>query len=724
MPLQGSGDMTFAQVYNEITGESQVNPTISITLAELGQLQNSIGQTIALNQYYTPRPDGNLPTVFPTEWYLYCQRCNIPNPYLTITKSAPTSSNISTPFSYSITLTNNGTTATNGTITITDTLQSNLSYVSSGGGFNVTVNGQLITATFSGAVDVGIQITLIINVQSSVAGAYYNYASVTGGGENITKTSNTTTTNVAQIYFNSSVTKRLVRTIQKNDCGAYGTGTFQEVYSPFFTGTHQSTISQEDADYYANINATELCNQWLDANGQAVANQYGSCSFSYPNMTLSKTMPSAFNINQSGTVRILMRIFASATSGQIVMSDVLPSGFEFVSMGQIPSPFTGSVSGRTVTFTTSNSLPIDYYGEFLFTVRGITFGNYTNFASAYGGNIINNYAQSNTVSTYVFGAPSFSFSSGVDNYTYNNGTNINWNAAPTDLVFHYNILTINNQPSTNNSIVKTEFELPIPFRVVDNIQVFYNFDYFTFSQGSAFNIVVFTQKDNVTVPVGQYEFYVFFSLPITYYRMSTVSQDENLRPNDNLVIDDLNITVPRVRTTLINNYVNNTFINQSQSQIIWSNNYTFFPNFVYCNGSNLTDKDGLTYSYSVNNENNFSEQLPISQINNQYFGSQIYVVNPTRDTSPGVLSVSYPHQRVIDNFFSPDEYQFGVFIFYKIYYYGVQTLLCNNYGIDSHETYIDTTFNEPKVRSTIFKIRKNGAGQYLNLNGQPITPEN
>ena len=724
MPLQGSGDMTFAQVYNEITGESQVNPTISITLAELGQLQNSIGQTIALNQYYTPRPDGNLPTVFPTEWYLYCQRCNIPNPYLTITKSAPTSSNISTPFSYSITLTNNGTTATNGTITITDTLQSNLSYVSSGGGFNVTVNGQLITATFSGAVDVGIQITLIINVQSSVAGAYYNYASVTGGGENITKTSNTTTTNVAQIYFNSSVTKRLVRTIQKNDCGAYGTGTFQEVYSPFFTGTHQSTISQEDADYYANINATELCNQWLDANGQAVANQYGSCSFSYPNMTLSKTMPSAFNINQSGTVRILMRIFASATSGQIVMSDVLPSGFEFVSMGQIPSPFTGSVSGRTVTFTTSNSLPIDYYGEFLFTIRGITVGNYTNFASAYGGNIINNYAQSNTVSTYVFGAPSFSFSSGVDNYTYNNGTNINWNAAPTDLVFHYNILTINNQPSTNNSIIKIEFELPIPFRVVDNIQVFYNFDYFTFSQGSAFNIVVFTQKDNVTVPVGQYEFYVFFSLPITYYRMSTVSQDENLRPNDNLVIDDLNITVPRVRTTLINNYVNNTFINQSQSQIIWSNNYTFFPNFVYCNGSNLTDKDGLTYSYSVNNENNFSEQLPISEINNQYFGSQIYVVNPTRDTSPGVLSVSYPHQRVIDNFFTPDEYQFGIFIFYKIYYYGVQTLLCNNYGIDRHETYIDTTFNEPKVRSTTFRIRKNGAGQYLNLDGQPITPEN
>ena len=735
MPLQADGEMTFTQVYNEITGESLVNPTISISVAELGQLQNSLGQTIPLNQYYTPRPDGSLPTVFPTEWYLYCQRCNVPNPYLTISKSGATAGNLNQSFSYYLTITNNGTTATTAPIQISDYLQEGLVYITYGGdGWSINVVQVSIDVgrfsynvfgTYNGVLQPNGVLTLQIIVQPNISTTYYNYATVSGGGEAISKTSNTTTTLIGGAEsWTSSVTKRLVRTIQKNDCGEYGVGSNQEVYSPFFTATYTSTISQADADANANTNATALCNQWLDANGQSVANQYGTCTFGYPYMTLAKSMPSAFNINQSGTVRILMRIFANVTTGQIVMSDVLPSGFEFVSMINVPSPFSSSVSGRTVTFTTSNSLPIDYYGEFLFTIRGITVGNYTNFASAYGGNIINNYAQSNTVSTYVFGAPSFSFSSGVDNYTYNNGTNINWNAAPTDLVFHYNILTINNQPSTNNSIVKTEFELPIPFRVVDNIQVFYNFDYFTFSQGSAFNIVVFTQKNNVTVPVGQYEFYVFFSLPITYYRMSTVSQDENLRPNDNLVIDDLNITVPRVRTTLINNYVNNTFINQSQSQIIWSNNYTFFPNFVYCNGSNLTDKNGLTYSYSVNNENNFSEQLPISEINNQYFGSQIYVVNPTRDTSPGVLSVSYPHQRVIDNFFTPDEYQFGVFIFYKIYYYGVQTLLCNNYGIDRHETYIDTTFNEPKVRSTTFRIRKNGAGQYLNLDGQPITPEN
>ena len=705
MPLQGSGEMSFADVYNEMTGESLANPPISITLAELGQLQNSSGQTIALNQYYTPRPDGNLPTVFPTEWYLYCQRCNVPNPYLTISKSAPSSSNISTAFSYSITLTNNGTTATNGTITITDTLQSNLSYVSSGGGFNVTVNGQLITATFSGVVNVGIQITLIINVQSAVAGAYYNYASVSGGGENVTKTSNTTTTNVAQVYFNSSVTKRLVRTFQKNDCGAYGVGSFQEVYSPFFTGTNQSTISQEDADNNANNNATALCNEWLDANGQSVANQYGTCQYGYPQMTLSKTMPGAFNLNQSGEVEIIMRTLGAATSGQIVMFDDLASGFEYVSLITKPGVFDVNIYGRSVTFTTNSSLQDGFFGQFRFLIRAITVGNYTNFASAFGGNILNNNATSNTVASYVFSTPSFAFTRVIDNQIYYNGTGLNNNAAPTDSIYNGNVLTINNFPSTNDSKVRIEFELPVPFRVVDDVQVYYNTDYFTFSQGSAFNIVVFNQKDNVTVPVGQYGFYIFFSLPITYYRMSTVSQDEDLRDDDNLVIDALNITVPRKRVTLNKNYVNNTLIESGNITTIWSNNYSFLPIFFEPLGRIPNDVNGLTYTYSVNSQANYSQPQPMGFINQQFFAySPIYVVNPTRDTKNGVVNTSYPYYN--------NEF-FGIVIFYRIYKDGN---LIKSDLIDMnpyHLTQIDRTHNEPKYRNTTFNFLVDPNGNYI-----------
>ena len=705
MPLQGSGEMSFADVYNEMTGESQTNPPISITAAEQGQLQNSNGQTIPLNQYYTPRPDGNLPTVFPTEWYLYCQRCNIPNPYLTITKSAPSSSNISTTFAYSITLTNNGTTGTNGTITITDTLPQNLSYVSSGGVFNVTINGQLITGTFNGVVNVGAQITLIIYVQSSIAGAYYNYASVSGGGENVTKTSNTTTTNVAQIYFNSSVTKRLVRTIQKNDCGAYGTGTFQEVYSPFFTGTNQSTISQADADNNANNNATALCNEWLDANGQSVANQYGTCQFNYPQMTLSKSMPGAFNLNQSGEVEIIMRTFGASTSGQIVMFDDLASGFEYVSLITKPEVFDLNIYGRSVTFTTNSSLNDGFFGQFRFLIRAITVGNYTNFASAYGGNILNNNATSNTVSTYVFSTPSFSFTRVIDNQSYYNGTGLNNNAAPTDSIYNGNVLTINNFPSTNDSKVRIEFELPVPFRVVDDVQVYYNTDYFTFSQGSAFNIVVFNQKDNVTVPIGQYGFYIFFSLPITYYRMSTVSQDENLRPEDNLVIDALNITVPRKRVTLNRNYVNNNLIESGNITTIWSNNYSFLPIFFEPLGRIPNDVNGLTYTYSVNSQANYSQPQPMGFINQQFFAySPIYVVNPTRDTTNGVVNTSYPYYN--------NEF-FGIVIFYRIYKDGN---LIKSDLIDMnpyHLTQIDRTHNEPKYRNTTFNFLVDPNGNYI-----------
>lgn len=707
MPLQGSGAMSFADVYNEMTGESQTNPPISITAAEQGQLQNSSGQTIPLNQYYTPRPDGNLPTVFPTEWYLYCQRCNIPNPYLTITKSAPTSSNVSTPFSYSITLTNNGTTATNGTITITDTLQSNLSYVSSGAGFNVTVNGQLITATFSGVVDVGIQITLVINVQSSVAGAYYNYASVSGGGETVTKTSNTTTTNVAQIYFNSSVTKRLVRTIQKNDCGAYGTGTFEEVYSPFFTGTYQSTISQADADTNANINATALCNQWLDANGQSVANQYGTCQYDYPQMTLSKYMPSSFNLNQSGEVEIIMRTLGAATSGNITMFDDLPSGFEYVSLIFKPDIFNVNISGRSVTFTTSASLPAGYYGQFKFLVRGITVGNYSNFASAFGGNILNNNATSNTVSTYVFGNPTFAFSRGTINNTFVKQSV----AAPTDDIYYYETVTIGNNPSTNASLIQVLILLPSHLRVIDDVSVFINETYFTFSQGALPNIIIINQKENISVPVGQYTFYVRINLTIDYYRMSSIVQPIQGRPGDNLMINSSSTEVPRRQIATFYNYIAGNQVSILSTSIDWANNYQFIPIFTTTNNRIPNDVNGLTWTYAINNNDNHSPQYPIFYDSgiNKFFGlNYAFAVNAVRDTWTSetpypVINSTYP-------FYNTTVFEYR--IYYQIYYQG-NKIYSENFAPVYSSIIINLADNEPKFRNMNLKILVLSNGLYV-----------
>jgi len=717
MPLQGSGEMSFADVYNEMTGESLSNPPISITKAEQGQLQNSNGDIILLNQYYTPRPDGNLPTVFPTEWYLYCQRCNQPTPYITISKSAPTSVNLDTQFVYDIALTNNGTAPTAGTITVTDTLQANLQFLGSGGSFNnVTVNGQVITATFTGSIPVNGQVSLYIYVKTTTQGTYYNYASVSGGGETVTKTSNTTTTSIAQVTFTSSVTKRLVRTIQKNDCGEYGVGSFQEVYSPFFTATYTSSISQADADTNANNQATALCNQWLDANGQSVANQYGTCTFGYPNMTLGKSMPGAFNINQSGTVRIQMRILANPTSGQIVMSDVLPSGFEFVSMVDVPSPFSSSVSGRTVTFTTNNSLPIDYFAEFVFTIRAIQFGNYTNFASAYGGNIINNYAQSNTVETYIFGEPSFAFS--VDSFNENFKFPRPINATPTDEAYYVYRLTIGNQPSTNSSLVAMRITLPSHLRIVDHVSVFINETYFTYSQGILpYELLIF-QRNNVTVPVGQYIFYVRINLVIDYYRMSSIIQPESGRPGDNLIINSNSQVVPRRQFTNFKGFVGGTQVHEDDRSIDWANNYQFLATAT-CRDTNQNSvvpdyTNNMTWAYQINGANNFSQQFPLTYdagINTFTAVGNMYAINPVRDSKLRQINTDYPYQTGST---------FSIRIYYRIYHEGrhITSAYVNPGGswVQIFEPYeeinIDMLANEPKLRNIGFKLILNPNGTY------------
>lgn len=725
MPLQGSGEMSFADVYNEITGESQANPPISITLAELGQLQNSSGQTIALNQYYTPRPDGNLPTVFPTEWYLYCQRCNVPAPYITISKTAPTSVNSGVEFAYRLTIANNGQINSSGDIIVRDYIPNGLSFVryerdTPAWGFSIS--GQQVTATFSSSLPVGFGAVITIYVTTSTQGTYSNYATVEGGGETITKTSNTVYTGVGGVpTFTSSVTKRLVRTIQKNDCGAYGVGSLEEVYSPFFTATYTSTISQADADANANTNATALCNQWLDANGQSVANQYGTCQYGYPNMTLAKSMPGAFNINQSGTVRIQMRILANVTSGQIVMSDVLPSGFEFVSMVDVPSPFSSSVSGRTVSFTTSNSLPIDYFGEFVFTIRAIAFGNYTNFASAYGGNIINNYAQSNTVETYVFGEPTFDFSSDVFNQNALFPKPIN--AIPTDEAYYVYRLTIGNQPSTNSSLVAMRITLPSHLRIVDHVSVFINETYFTYSQGLLpYELLIF-QRNNVTVPVGQYIFYVRINLVIDYYRMSSISQPETGRPGDNLIINATSQVVPRRQIANFKGFVGGTQVNEQNQSIDWANNYQFLATAT-CRDSNQNtgtpiNPNNLTWDYSINNRNNPSQQFPLtydSGSNTFTAVGNMYAPNPVRDswTPENIvpeINIDYPYQ---------DGAMFGIRIYYRIYHEGrhIHTAMVQPNGdwvaiFDSYEViFIDKASNEPKLRNIGFKIILNTNGTF------------
>jgi uncharacterized repeat protein (TIGR01451 family) len=720
MPLQPSGQMSFADVYNEMTGEQLINPPISITAAELGQLQNANGQTIPLNTNYTPRPNGNLPTVFPDEWYLYCQRCNTASPYITISKSAPSSASINTEFAYRIVIANNGQVNSSGDIVVSDTIPSGLTYVRferDTPAWGVSVSGQNVTAIFSSTLPVGFGAVITIYVTTDVQATYSNYATVQGGGETITKTSNTVNTTVGGVpTFSGSVTKRLVRTFQKNDCGNYGVGSNQEVYSPFFTGTATSEISQADADSKANTNATNLCNTWLDDNGQSQANEYGTCSYDYPQMTLSKTMPSSFNLNQSGEVVITMRTLGASTLGEIVMYDDLPNGFEFVNLNSKPDIFTFTHINRSVTFRTSNSLSPGYFAEFRFLIRAITVGNYSNFASAYGGNILNNNATSNTVQTFVYGEPTFAFS--VDSFNENFKFARPINAAPTDEAYYVYRCTIGNQPSTNQSLLAMRITIPDHYRIIDDVSVFINETYFFYSQGFIPNELLIFQKSNVTVPVGQYIFYVRINLVIQYYRMSSISQDELERPNDNLIINSNGQVVPRRQFTNFKGFVGGTQVHEDTRSIDWANNYQFLATAT-CRDTNQNnvvpiDSNNLTWAYQINGTNNFSQQFPLtydSGINVFTAVGNMYALNPTRDSKLRQVNSDYPYQT---------NGMFSIRIYYRIYHEGrhITSAYVNPGGswVQIFEAYeevnIDKIFNEPKLRNLGFKLILNPNGTY------------
>jgi hypothetical protein len=350
---------------------------------------------------------------------------------------------------------------------------------------------------------------------------------------------------------------------------------------------------------------------------------------------------------------------------------------------------------------------VEFYGEFVFLIRAITIGNYSNFASAYGGNIINNYAQSNTYETYVFGAPSFSFTSNVVNNSFVHPSPIN--ATPTDEAYYNYIVTIGNQPSTNSTLLACRITLPGHLRIVDHVSVFINESYFYYSQGLVANELLIFQQNNVTVPVGQYLFAVRINLVINYYRMSTSIQPITGRPGDNLIVNSTNQVVPRRQITNFKGFVSGSQVDNRDSSIDWANNYTFLPIFFTTDSRTPNNVNGLTWSYSINDVNNFSEQYSIGFINGQFFASdEAYAINPVRDSwtpgSPVEINVNYPYQ---------DNDSFGIRVYYKIFHQGyhivsVYQLYQPYYGLG-----INKANNEPKYRNANFEIYVDGNGNYL-----------
>lgn len=698
MALQASGQMSFADVYNEITGESLANPPISITAAELGQLQNSQGQIIPLNQNSEFKPDGILPTVFPTEWYKYCQICNVAKPFLTINKSAPSQAFNGQNFNFTISLTNNGQASTSGTVFVTDNLQANLIYQSySGTNWSVSVANNVVNAQFNGTLAVGQTTTLTIVVRTFSNATYNNYASVTGGGETVVKYSNTTTTQVITQTWTSTQTLRLDQTYQKNDCGGFGTGSYEQIYSPYYTNTYTSLISQADADSNAYQMSYAQASNWLNANGQNQANIQGSCVYQYPVVQLALSItPTTINRGSTGTITLNITNQVVATNGNVTFQMVLPTGVSYNGIISVPNIYSVNVSGQVVSFTTSQSLSSTYSATITFSIYANTVGSYSFKATGSGGNMQNNYTESNTINFSVISQPSYSFTAITENFDYDYGFPIK-RAVPTDRAYYTGVLTITNGNSGQDNL---RFDVIVPsFYPLNQVQVIFDSPYFSYNV----SLITVPQKIEIynnqyNVPVGQYYFRVYLPMNIDYFRANNSSQS-------GLVISSNNQTINPEQQTTFYFYRNQVYQSQVTRSIIWASNYLQFYYFTFTNAPNTTQNMQLRYRHVYSGS---PTTINLVSIGNSLGSFGIWYLNPTRNN--GFVDTSYPLIYVIGG-----QQYFGMFTNIDLLYNN-QSILFNNIYENTQNVpvKINSIYNDPFFRTFNLQVQVNTSGNFIN----------
>ena len=700
MALQSAGQMSFADVYNEITGESLPNPPISITLAELGQLQNASGQTIPLNQNSPYKPDGILPTVFPDEWYRYCQTCGVPKPFLQITKQAATSANAGEFFNYFLTITNNGETSTSGNITIYDTIPNNIIISSvTGSNMTYTVVNQNVTITYTGALGVGQSASFYIIIKTFYSGTYYNQASCVGGGDNTIRYSNTTATTVATATYTSTKTERRDRTVQRNNCGDNGTGSFVQVWSPYFTNTYTSYISQADADAQATALSVTQANNWLDANAQAVANAEGTCGYQYPDLRLVQSLtPSTINRFQITTLNINIKNYSAYTNGTLTLTCALPAGLNYSSLQNSPSGWSFSISNNIITMTTTQQLPPNYNADYRFTLTGVQVGSYNFYTYANGGNIANPPVNSNSTSITINQEAIYNLSSTTVNYDFNyqgmwKNTGLNFdiyvNSVPGDNTYYVGVLTINNG---NTGTDQLRIEAACPGHIPSDKLIgtadsnYFNVNIYPTSP----NVVVFTSKTN-NIPAGQYYFGVKFNLPLEFYSMSTI---KNLNPNLNngvLTVFDTGQNVSVRQDVTFYLYNNNSFSAQTTKSIRWFNNYRFRYEIRLERNPSASGVSNIWAYFSANEfspasyAQSFKQVFPITWDNPMTITA--YHKDPTRGTD------YIPDDAALN--FNRNSFAFNLWLTKTISYGNTKFLKLSNMKVGNLNTFIigDTTFH-------------------------------
>jgi len=380
-----------------------------------------------------------------------------PKPNLAITKEATIATGtVNTNYDYKLLVSNNGTSATSGEITVTDNLPTGLKFVSAIG------NGWVCTATATAPFTVTCKSSSVINVSATAplitltvtptqAGSFSNVASVIGGGDATNKTSGTVVTTInipatpnlttfkeasaspAVVGVNFDYKLKVSNTSTVNTFGqitvtdnlpssvTYQTYTSTGGWTCSVSGqkvtcTTSTAISANSSNV---INITVKPNAVTQA-GAPITNTFDVIGGGDPSTTAKVSNQvttevvnpavSDVQITKSGaptgtvgtnytyTLRITNQGGAS-TSGTITVKDNLQQGLTFVSANG--SGFTCTFASPTVTCTNNNGtsqIPASQSVDISLVVKPTTNGSYKNTASITTGGITNS---SKEISTTV-----------------------------------------------------------------------------------------------------------------------------------------------------------------------------------------------------------------------------------------------------------------------------------------------------------------------------------
>ncbi len=308
---------------------------------------------------------------------------------------------------YTITVTNSGTGATSGTVTVTDTLPAGLTYVSNTGtGWGTcSAVGQVVTCSRGDALAASSSypaLTLTVNVSATAASSVTNNVSVSGGGEanvgNNSDSDPTTINQVADLTITKSHTGNFTQgqngatyTLTVTNSGTGSTAGVVTVTDTLPTGLtfasnggtgwgacsavgqvvtcSRNTVLAPGASYPAlTINVNVASNAPFSVTNSVVVSGGGQVVTSndtatdpttingVPDLTIAKSHTGNFTQGQNGATYTITvtNSGTGATSGAVTVTDTLPAGLTFVSAA--PAAWGCSAVGQVVTCSRSDAL--------------------------------------------------------------------------------------------------------------------------------------------------------------------------------------------------------------------------------------------------------------------------------------------------------------------------------------------------------------------------------